>query len=141
MTYWMIGGYFMGLKRFSEYRGFRDSEVASQYRRSFKYYTERSLLVSVMFYASTAMLFFGAFIVRYRLELVLAFPFVALVMAIYFHLAFDENSSVQHPEYLHRQKSLMAALVICAIVCIVFLFYDLPSLGRLFSPTIPVPGS
>ena len=42
-------------------------------RVSFKRYTPESLLVSVVFYASTAMLFFGAFIIRYRIELILGF--------------------------------------------------------------------
>ena len=74
ICYWMIGAYFMGLKRFSELREIGDREKAAAYRRSFHYYTERSLLVSVLFYGSSAMLFFGAFLIRYRIELVLSFP-------------------------------------------------------------------
>ena len=89
MCYWMIGCYFMALKRFSELREIGDGGVAGAYRASFKRYTQESLLVSVVFYASTAMLFFGAFVIRYRIELLLAFPLVALVMAIYFKLAFE----------------------------------------------------
>ena len=54
---------------------------AAAYRKSFAYYTPERLLVSIMFYASAAMLFLGAFVMRYRLELILAFPLVALVMA------------------------------------------------------------
>src|SRR5260370_32462157 len=81
VCYWMVGCYFMGLKRFSELREL--GTEAATYRRSFRFYTERSLLVSVMFYAAAAMLFFGAFIIRYRVELVLSFPFIATVMAIY----------------------------------------------------------
>lgn len=138
VAYWMVGCYFMALKRFSEYREIRNSTLAGQYRKSFRYYTERSLLVSVMFYGSAAMLFFGAFITRYRLELVLSFPFVALVMAIYYHLAFDDNSCVQNPEHLHREKGLMLAVSVCAVVMITLLFYDIPIIAQMLSPTIPV---
>ena len=53
-----------------------------------------------MFYASAAMLFLGAFVMRYRLELILAFPLVALVMAIYLGLAFKPDSAVQPGEAL-----------------------------------------
>ncbi len=88
MCYWMIGCYFMALKRFSELREIGDRGLAGSYRASFRRYTQESLLVSVVFYASTAMLFFGAFVIRYRIELLLGFPLVALVMAIYFKLAF-----------------------------------------------------
>src|SRR6185437_15490002 len=68
VAYWMIGAYLMALKRFSEFRQINNQERAGAYRKSFHKYTERSLLVSVTFYGSAAMLFFGAFIIRYRVE-------------------------------------------------------------------------
>ena len=43
------------LKRFAEYRELGASPVLQAYRRSFAFYTERRLLVSIMFYASAAM--------------------------------------------------------------------------------------
>jgi len=140
ISYWMIGGYLMALKRVSEFREINDHHRAGAYRKSFKKYTELSLLVSVMFYAASAMLFLGAFIVRYRVELVLSFPLVALVMAIYFHLAFDENSPVQNPENLHRQPGLMASIIVCAVVMTALLFVDVPALQKIFAPTMPQHG-
>jgi 4-hydroxybenzoate polyprenyltransferase len=131
IAYWMLGAYFMALKRFSEYRQIgRDS--AMKYRRSFEFYTEQSLLTSVLFYAATAMLFFGAFIMRYRMEMVFAFPFIALLMADYFKLSFVEDSPVQNPEKLYREPRIMALLALCCLVLTVMLFVNLPWLGRLF---------
>ena len=83
VSYWMVGCYFMAIKRYAEYRDIDDPARAAAYRKSFSYYTLQRLLVSIVFYASAAMLFLGAFVMRYRLELILAFPLVALVMAIY----------------------------------------------------------
>ena len=133
IAYWMIGAYFMALKRFSEYREIGDPIRAGEYRRSFRHYSEQSLLVSVTFYASAAMLFFGAFIARYHLELVIAFPFVALAMAVYFLLSFEKGSSVQHPEYLYREPRLMVPVVICALALTFLMFIRIPQLPRLFS--------
>jgi 4-hydroxybenzoate polyprenyltransferase len=131
IAYWMLGAYFMALKRFSEYRQIgRDS--AMKYRRSFEFYNEQSLLASVLFYAAAAMLFFGAFIMRYRMEMVFSFPFVALLMADYFKLSFVEDSPVQNPEKLYREPRIMALLVVCSIVLTVMLYVNLPWLGRLF---------
>jgi 4-hydroxybenzoate polyprenyltransferase len=138
MCYWMIGCYFMALKRFSELREIGDAELAGSYRASFKRYTAESLLVSVMFYASTAMLFFGAFIIRYRIELLLSFPLVALVMAIYFHLSFEPHSAVQNPEKLYREPRLMLWFTATVTVMVLLLFVRLPSLEKIFIPTIPV---
>jgi decaprenyl-phosphate phosphoribosyltransferase len=131
IAYWMLGAYFMALKRFSEHRQIgRDSAV--KYRRSFEFYTEQSLLASVLFYAAAAMLFFGAFIMRYRMEMVFSFPFVALLMADYFKLSFVEDSPVQNPEKLYREPRIMALLVLCSIVLTVMLYVNLPWLARMF---------
>jgi hypothetical protein len=84
------------------------------------------------------MLFFGAFIIRYRIELLLSFPLVALVMAIYFKLSFEPHSAVQNPEKLYREPSLMLWFAATVAVMVVLLFLRLPSLERIFMPTIPV---
>jgi 4-hydroxybenzoate polyprenyltransferase len=139
-SYWMVGCYFMGLKRFSELRQL-GADTAATYRRSFRYYTEQSLLVSIVFYAAAAMLFFGAFCIRYRVELVLSFPLVALVMAIYFHMAFDRDSAVQHPEHLYRQPALMCAVVACALAMSVLVLVNMPWLAAAFTPTLPLAGA
>jgi 4-hydroxybenzoate polyprenyltransferase len=140
VSYWMIGCYFMAIKRYAEFRMIADAERSAAYRKSFRYYSERRLMVSIMFYGAHAMLFFGAFIMRYRLELILSFPLVALVMAIYLSLAFEHDSAVQRPEGLYREPNLMAAVVTCAVVMMVFLFVDVPILYEIFPPTLPVPG-
>lgn len=139
LSYWMLGAYFMALKRFAEFRMIDNSACAARYRRSFAYYTEERLLISVMFYASAAMLFFGAFTIRYRLELILSFPLVALLMAIYLHLAFKDESPVQAPERLYKEKGLMLAGCLCAVVMAALMFIDVPALYDVFQPTAPTP--
>jgi 4-hydroxybenzoate polyprenyltransferase len=131
VAYWMLGAYFMALKRFSEYRQI-GSEPAMHYRRSFKFYTEESLLTSVLFYAATSMLFFGAFVMRYRIEMVLSFPLIALLMAVYFDLGFAKDSPVQNPEKLYREPRLMVLLAVCSVVLIVTSFVHLPWLAQMF---------
>src|ERR1022692_4134109 len=138
LSYWMAGCYFMALKRFSEYRDINHAGIAAAYRKSFQFYTERSLLTSVTFYASASMLFSGAFLIRYRIELLLAFPLIAWVMAIYFNLAFEKDSPVQNPEHLYRQKTLMLAVVLCSAAMVGLLFVNLSALANLFHPTLPI---
>lgn len=137
LSYWMVGCYFMAMKRYAEFRDIGDAARAAAYRKSFAYYTEERLLVSIMFYGSAAMLFLGAFAFRYRLELVLAFPLVSLVMAIYLMIAFRKDSAVQRPEGLYKEPTLMVAVVVCAVVVCVGLLVDIPVLTRIFAPTAP----
>jgi hypothetical protein len=128
----------MALKRFSEMTEIGDRSVSGAYRKSFRYYTTESLLVSVVFYASAAMLFFGAFTIRYRLELLLAYPLVAITMAVYFRLSFQKDSSVQNPEKLYREPLLMASFTATALAMAILLFVRLPRLEQFFLPTLPV---
>jgi decaprenyl-phosphate phosphoribosyltransferase len=137
IAYWMLGCYFMGLKRFSELSEIGDRTVAGAYRASFKRYTPESLLVSVVFYASTAMLFLGAFIIRYRIELILGFPLVAFTMAVYLKLAFKHDSAVQNPEKLYHEPLLMTSFASTAIVMGLLLFIRIPRLELFFTPTLP----
>ena len=135
ISYWMLGAYFMGLKRFSEYRQIGNPQVAASYRRSFGYYTEPTLLNSVAFYAAAAMLFLGAFIMRYHMELILSFPAIAWLMAQYFGLSFQHESAVQNPEKLYREPRLMIPFVATAICMALLLFAHIPLLESLFTPT------
>ena len=137
LSYWMLGAYFMALKRFSEYRQIDNPTVAGSYRRSFRFYTEESLLNSVVFYAASSMLFFGAFIMRYRMELILAFPLVAWSMAVYFGLSFRHESAVQNPEKLYREPRLMISLFLSTIAFAVLLFVNLPWLAQIFPISRP----
>src|ERR1035437_429637 len=132
LSYWMLGAYFMALKRFSEYRQIDNFVIAASYRKSFRYYTQESLLNSVAFYAAAAMLFFGAFIMRYRMELILSFPVIAWLMAIYFGLSFRSESAVQNPEKLYREPRLMSVLALCIAAFVVLLFVDIPWIATFF---------
>ena len=136
VSYWMVGCYFMALKRYAEYNEIADPARAATYRHSFAYYTPERLLVSIMFYASAAMLFLGAFVMRYRLELILAFPLIAIVMALYLSLAFKPHSAVINPEKLYREPKLMVGRGRAArSLMLVLLFVDIPALDTIFEPT------
>jgi len=132
LSYWMIGCYFMDLKRYAEYRTIADSARAAAYRKSFKVYSEELLLVGATFYAGLAMLFLGFFVARYRLELILAFPAIGLLMTIYMRLAFRPNSAVAAPERLWRHGSLVITGLLSALLVLLLLTVDLPWMRSAF---------
>ena len=133
VSYWMIGAFFMAMKRYAEYRHIGDKRVASAYRRSFQFYTEERLLVSIMFYATACALFAGIFIVRYHLELILFAPFAAGLFAYYMHIGMLPDSPVQNPEKLYRQRGFFAYMVLCTVAFVVLMFTSIPMLYDLFN--------
>ncbi len=138
LSYWMVGCYFMALKRYAEFRHLQKDGNVEKYRASLAFFSPERLLFSVVFYASAAMLFFGAFLMRYRIELVLSFPVVAVVMAVYFSLAFRDDSPAEHPEKLYREWKLMVSVAACVAIMLLCLTIDMPWLRTSFSPTAPV---
>jgi magnesium-transporting ATPase (P-type) len=135
LAYWMIGAFFMTVKRYAEYKKIDDPTLAEQYRKSFSYYNEYRLILSMVYYASAFSLFFGIFLIRYRIELVVSIPFMAGFIPVYMRLAFWENSPAQYPELLYKQRGLVLYSTFCAVLLMSLLFIDLPFLTQIFQPT------
>jgi len=114
-------------------------DIARAYRQSFVHYNQERLLVSTTYYAVAAGFFFGIFLVRYRMELLLATPFLAGFIAWYIHIGLQEDSPVQYPEYLYKEIPFMAYTGFCVLLLVALMFVDVPFLGDLFAPTIHVP--
>jgi len=136
-AYWMIGAFFMAVKRFAEIRHIKDARILASYRKSFAYYTPELLLVCILVYASAFAFFSGIFIIRYKLELVLAIPIYSLFMGAYLRVAFRKNSPVQNPEKLYKHKKLVLFCIMMLLVTILCFKVDIPFLDRIFEPTIP----
>jgi 4-hydroxybenzoate polyprenyltransferase len=83
LGYWMGGAFLMATKRFSEYRAIGDKTKASLYRKSFKYYDEKSLIISAVFYSLLSVFFCGIFLIKYCIELIIAIPFLCGLFCLY----------------------------------------------------------
>jgi 4-hydroxybenzoate polyprenyltransferase len=136
-AYWMVGAFFMAVKRFAEYRRINDPERAIMYRQSFKHYNEQRLLVSITYYGVAFGLFFGIFLTRYKMELILSIPLIAGFIAWYIHLGFLPDSPTQSPERLFKRKWFTAYACLCIVVMCGLLFSDIPVVEKTFVPTIP----
>ena len=130
IAYWMCGAYLMNVKRYSEYRMIGDPKLAGQYRKSFRHYTERRLLAMSIFYGMLATVSLSLFIVVYRIEYLLVLPLVIALFVYYFMLSFKEDSVVQKPEKLYKEKKLFALILLISILLLVFAFVDLDFLHR-----------
>lgn len=134
LGYWMGGAFLMGIKRFAEYRMIGDPQVAGLYRKSFAHYTEQTLLCSSMFYAFCATFCMGIFLIKYRLEYVLAMPFLFLLFVYYLYIAFKEDSAVQKPEKLYKEKNLIFFVILIVIIFVILTFVNIPILSLFQEP-------
>jgi decaprenyl-phosphate phosphoribosyltransferase len=125
IAYWMGGAFLMATKRFAEYRMIGDPEIAGLYRRSFKYYTENSLLISMFFYAIACAFFLGIFLIKNKIEMLVSFPFFSLLFAWYLKIALMKDSPVQGFEKLYTHKYFMAYCALFAVLIIVLMFADI----------------
>ena len=131
--YWMFGGFLMAVKRYAELR-FLGAEQASRYRRCFAFYSQESLLISTLFYASAASFFLGIFLFKYRPELLLLFPMLAVAFAWYLWLGMQPDSPAQRPERLWREGRFLAFLLFIVMLAAVALGVELPGLDWIRAP-------
>jgi len=124
--YWFAGAFLMATKRFAEYRMIDDPSVAGLYRKSFKYYTQTSLLVSSFFYAMCATFFIGIFMIKYRMEYILAMPFIFGLFCFYLAISFKPDSAVQKPEKLYKEKKLLLYIAVLIVILTALTFINIP---------------
>jgi decaprenyl-phosphate phosphoribosyltransferase len=118
----------MGVKRYSEFRFLGDKTIAGQYRRSFCFYTEESLLISSFFYALCSTFYLGVFLIKYRIELLFSLPFVAFLFTWYLHIGMKPDSAAQHPEHLYAERGFVIYVFFVVTVMTVLMFFDIPIL-------------
>lgn len=137
LAFWTGGAFLMATKRFAEYRtvaaGGRLDDLG-EYRRSFRRYTESTLLLSAFLYSQLAAFFLAVFLIKYRIEYLLSLPLFALLFTSYLRVGLRHNSTAQAPEKLFREKTLMVVVLLLAATLGVLTVVDLPFLERLANP-------
>lgn len=129
LAYWFGGAFLMAVKRYSEYSNIDNPELAASYRRSFKGYTKNILLLSSFFYAMNSALFLGVFLIKYRIEFLIMFPFLVLLFTWYLWYGLRQDAVTENPEELYKKKYFIIYTGLLSVL-IVFLFVvDIPALS------------
>jgi len=129
LAYWFGGAFLMAVKRYSEYSNIDNPELAASYRRSFKGYTKNILLLSSFFYAMNSALFLGVFLIKYRIEFLIIFPFVVLLFTWYLWYGLRQDAVTENPEELYRKKYFIIYTSLLAALTVVLFLVDIPALS------------
>tara|TARA_B110000483_G_scaffold43700_1_gene54566 strand:+ start:338 stop:1279 length:942 start_codon:yes stop_codon:yes gene_type:complete len=133
LSYWMGGAFLMTIKRFAELRSVKKA-ILIKYRITFKYYTEKKLLLKSFFYALVSCFFLGVFLIKYRVEYIMLFPIVALLFTYYLNLGLKKTSIVQTPEKLFQSKTLLIIVLSLVLSFVLFTVVDINFLNILLEP-------
>ena len=125
IAYWMFGAFLMAVKRLAEYRFIDDPKMAGLYRKSLAHYNEQKLFLAIFLYGLIFAFFSGAFMTKYKYELMLSFPALGFMLAYYLYLGFKPNSPTQKPEALYREVYFMATLLLTTGFILVLFNVDL----------------
>ncbi|HVY43799.1 MAG TPA: UbiA family prenyltransferase [Hyphomicrobiaceae bacterium] len=134
LAYWMGGAFLMNTKRLAEFREVTSKVGLSklhEYRRSFRHYTEERLLLAGFLYAQISLVGLAVFMVKYRIEYLLAIPLLAALFCLYLHIGLKPQSTAQAPERLFGEHQLMLAVGIVALGFLILTFVDVPPLHGL----------
>lgn len=131
MAYWFLGAFFMAAKRLAEFREIADRRIAAAYRKSFNWYTDDRLVISMIAYGSGFMFFFGVVMTKYHPELILSAPFLMILMGYVTKLSFEPQSLVQHPERLFTQPLFALYSITCVGLLVVLSLVSIPGIRAL----------
>lgn len=137
LAYWMLGAFFMTVKRFAEFRRIGDPARAAQYRKSFAFYSEDLLHILIVFFTTAFAFFGGLFLMRYRIELILVVPFFAGFLGYYMYLGLLPDSPTQYPEKLYKIPGFTAFGAFLVVVTLLFLVIEVPLIHQIFESTVP----
>jgi decaprenyl-phosphate phosphoribosyltransferase len=116
LAWWFFGALLMAGKRYAEFRFIGDARRSGDYRKSFRVYTERSLILSMVTHANFFCFCMGVAIAVYRPNLVFVFPLVVFAICVYLHRAMSEEGARLEPE--HLLKSPLVIICTLAVVAI-----------------------
>jgi decaprenyl-phosphate phosphoribosyltransferase len=136
LSYWMGGAYLMAIKRYAEYRMIDDPARAALYRRSFGVYTETTLQLSAFFYALTSVFFLGIFLIKYKIEFIISFPFFAFLFVWYQGIALRPKSTAMNPEKIYLEPRLLAYVAFLVVLVAVLFFIRIPPIHYLTDHTV-----
>jgi decaprenyl-phosphate phosphoribosyltransferase len=114
LAWWFFGALLMTGKRYSEFRFIGDATVSGNYRKSFRTYTEKSLILAMMTYANLFCFCTGIAMAVYPQlnNLVFVFPMIVLAVIAYFHHAMKEETARLEPEQLLQNPWI----IVCTLV-------------------------
>ncbi len=114
LAWWFFGALLMAGKRYAEFRFIGDARRSGDYRKSFRVYTERSLILSMVTHANFFCFCMGVAIAVYRPNLVFVFPLVVVAICVYLHRAMSEEGARLEPEHLLKSP----LVILCTVVVV-----------------------
>lgn len=126
LAWWSFGALLMTGKRYSEFRFIGDKEVSGRYRKSFRTYTETSLILAMITYANLFCFCTGIAMAVYPVlnNLVLVFPVIIIAVIAYFRHAMKEETARLEPEQLLQNPWIIFWTLLTGVATIWLLLTD-----------------
>ena len=120
LAWWFFGALLMTGKRYSEYRFIDDEELSGLYRKSFKVYNQRRLIMAMIGYACLFCFCTGIAMTAYPAinNLVLVFPMILVALMAYFRHAMKEESAALEPEKLLQNRWIILSTLMTAALAL-----------------------
>ena len=131
---WTVGAFMMSIKRLAERQLFKTVAQASAYRKSYRYYTSERLILASFAYALFSMFGIAVFLIKYRIEFIMALPLIALWFVWYLKLGLVHAQNVIYPEKLFKQYGFLSLSIGILILLIVLAKVDIPQMHLLYQP-------
>ena len=139
LVYWFSGAFLMSSKRLSEiifFEKFSKINNLVKYRLSYKYYNKNNLTLACIVYLMLVSFNSAIFLLKYREELILLYPFIILLFSTYFYFSIKLPDKAIFPEKVYLNKYIILLTIITFFLFFLLFYFDLPLIENLIQKTI-----
>lgn len=117
LSCWALAAFVMAGKRYAEYRFIGDANRAAAYRSSFRRYTERSLMTTMILYSLVSLLFFLFLVLDTGLHRLLwLVPLILFFIVWFIWLSVRNEAVVREPEHIWERPAFAGYCIGLAIL-------------------------
>ncbi len=125
---WLVGCFLMTMKRYSEYNYLINYIKPEKYRASFKNYNSKNLFELSLLYCLLSFFFFGIFIIKYKLELIIMSPIACVLYIRIFNISTKKDSLIMNIEKIYKDKIFVYFIILGIVFSLILLQLNLPFL-------------
>ena len=139
LFYFFAGGFLMSAKRLAEIKYFKrygQKNKIIKYRKSYSVYNENNLTIACIVYLMLSAFNITTFLLKYRAELILLYPFIVLLFSYYFYITLTQNDKAISPEKIYLNTKLIILVLLFLLIFCFLTFTDLPIIKWIVYKTI-----
>ncbi len=125
-AFWTFGAFLMTVKRLAELNRLREKKInVIKYRKSLARYSNSLLIILSIFFSNLSSFFIAIFLIKYKIELLLSIPFLALFFVFHLETGLKSSSLSMETEKIFKNPKLNIVMMLLIVITLISFFIEI----------------